>query len=188
MTYAVVRVRGSARSHRDVRDTLRMLHLTRQNHLVFVPEDETHKGMLQKVKDYVTWGEVDEETVHEALVARGRVQGDRPLTDEYIRASSGFASARELASALAASRASFSKIKGVKPVMRLHPPRGGYENTKRSFREGGSLGYRGAEIRSLIRRMLGPEAGGVRRGKQTGGPGGGEGGREGGSAGKEGGG
>jgi large subunit ribosomal protein L30 len=42
----------------------------------------------------------------------------------------------------------------VKPVLRLHPPIKGYEGVKRSFSEGGALGYRGKEIEKLIQRMI----------------------------------
>lgn len=156
MTFAVVRVRGGIRTSRDVKETLRLLRLTRQNHLVFVPEDASHRGMLQKVKDYVTWGEVDAETIAEVLALRGRLSGGRPLTDEAVRARTEFKSTRELAAALAESRAAISRLGGIKPVIRLHPPRGGYEGTKRPFRDGGSLGYRGRDICSLVRSMLGP--------------------------------
>ncbi|MEM4728350.1 MAG: 50S ribosomal protein L30 [Thermoplasmata archaeon] len=159
MTFAVVRVRGGVRTRTDVRDTLRMLHLTRQNHLSFVPEDSTHRGMLQKVKDFVTWGEIDEETAFRVLEARGRLEGNRPLTEDYLKANTSYASLRELAAAIASSKASLSGLKGVKPVIRLHPPLGGYENTKKAFRQGGSLGYRGSAICSLILRMLGPSGG-----------------------------
>ena len=44
-------------------------------------------------------------------------------------------------------------VPGLKPVFRLHPPRKGYEGIKRSFKEGGALGYRGEKINHLIRRM-----------------------------------
>ena len=37
---------------------------------------------------------------------------------------------------------------------RLHPPRKGYEDIRLSFREGGTLGYRGEEIKDLAKRML----------------------------------
>ena len=51
-----------------------------------------------------------------------------------------------------------SKVKlvdvGIKPVFRLHPPRKGYEDIRLSFNEGGSLGYRGEEIKDLAKRML----------------------------------
>jgi len=159
MTWAVVRIRGGCRTNNDIRDTLAMLRLTRQNHLVFIPEDPVMKGMLQKVKDYVTWGPADTETVATVIAHRGRLSGDRRVTDEYIKANSSYATAREFADAVARQKARYSDLKDVKPVVRLHPPRGGYENTKISWKAGGSLGNRGNDIGALILRMLGPEAG-----------------------------
>jgi LSU ribosomal protein L30P len=40
--------------------------------------------MLEKVKDWVTWGEVDKDTLIELLRERGRIPGSRKLADEYI--------------------------------------------------------------------------------------------------------
>ena len=159
MTWAVVRIRGGCRTNNDIRDTLLMLRLNRQNHLVFIPEDTVTKGMLQKVKDYVTRGPADTETVATVIAHRGRLMGDRPVTDEYIKANSGYGSAREFADAVARQKARYSDLKDVKPVIRLHPPRGGYENTRISWKAGGSLGNRGKDISILINRMLGPGAG-----------------------------
>jgi len=43
---------------------------------------------------------------------------------------------------------------GVKPVFRLHPPKGGFKGTiRRPYKSGGELGYRGAAINDLILRM-----------------------------------
>jgi len=43
----------------------------------------------------------------------------------------------------------------VKPVFRLHPPRGGFKGSiRKPYGAGGELGYRGAAINELIRRML----------------------------------
>lgn len=159
MTVAVGRKRGGCRTNQDIRDTLDMLHLTRQNHLVFIPEDPNMKGMLQKVKDYVTWGQTDADTVALVIRHRGRLSGGRPITDDYIKQNSSYGSAREFADAVARQKARYSDLKDVTPVIRLPPPRGGYENTKRSWKAGGSLGNRGKDIGALISRMLGPEAG-----------------------------
>jgi len=159
MMLAVVRIRGGCRTNNDIRDTLLMLRLNRQNHLVFIPEDPVMKGMLQKVKDYVTWGEADADTLAKVIKFRGKLSGDRPITDEYIKANSSYTNARDFAEAVARQKARYSDLKDVKPVIRLHPPRGGYENTKLSWNAGGSLGNRGKDIASLISRMLGPEAG-----------------------------
>ena len=46
------------------------------------------------------------------------------------------------------------EMKDVKPLFRLTPPRKGYEGVKRSFQNGGALGYRGAKINDLIQRMM----------------------------------
>ena len=48
-------------------------------------------------------------------------------------------------------------VKGLKPVMRLHPPRQGYKKVKRPYSVGGAVGYRGAEIERLLLRMLGAQ-------------------------------
>ncbi|MBM4247925.1 MAG: 50S ribosomal protein L30 [Euryarchaeota archaeon] len=159
MTVAVVRIRGGCRTNQDIRDTLDMLRLTRQNHLVLIPEDPGMRGMLQKVKDYVTWGRPDAETVALVIRLRGRLSGGRPITDDYIKENSGYGTAREFADAIVRQKARFSDLKDVTPVIRLHPPRGGYEGTKMSWKAGGSLGDRGGDISALIARMLGPGSG-----------------------------
>lgn len=44
----------------------------------------------------------------------------------------------------------------IKNCFRLSPPRGGFERkgTKKSFTEGGALGYRGEKINDLIKKMI----------------------------------
>jgi len=47
-------------------------------------------------------------------------------------------------------------VDGLKPVLRLHPPRGskGWGGIKRAYSVGGALGFRGEEISSLAERMI----------------------------------
>lgn len=151
---AVVRVRGHAKIKRDAVETMEMLRLHRPNHCVLLPQNETTKGMLQVVKDYVTWGEVGHETVARLLFHRGEVAGGGRLTDSYVKENSGHTSILSLAKALEKGEAKLSDVKGLKPVMRLSPPRGGYRGAKISFVDGGALGHRGAEIDKLVDRML----------------------------------
>ena len=63
MTYLVIRARSDRGVTKKIRDTMTMLNLTRVNHAVLVPKTDSYDGMLQKVKDYVTWGEVDADTI-----------------------------------------------------------------------------------------------------------------------------
>jgi large subunit ribosomal protein L30 len=86
-------------------------------------------------------------------MTRGRVIGDVPLTDEYIKLNSTYSSISEFARALAGGDTKLREIPGLKPVLRLHPPRKGYKTTKRTFLQGGALGYYGQEINTLLYKM-----------------------------------
>jgi len=151
--YGIVQVRGVVNTRRDIKDTLKMLRLHHINHCVFVPDTPENLGMIRKVKDYVAYGEVDEGTVTTLLETRGKVTGDVPLTDDYVREHSTYASIAEFAKALASGNARLSDMPGMKPVLRLHPPRKGYKTIKRTFPQGGALGYYGAEINALLYKM-----------------------------------
>lgn len=153
-TVAVVRVRGHAKIRSDAVDTMNMLKLNRANHCVILPVNATTKGMLQVVKDYVTWGEVGHETIARMLFQKGEVTGGGRLTDAYVKDNSKYTSILSLAKALEKNEASLGDVKGLKPMLRMPPPRHGYEGAKRSYNDSGALGYRGAEIEKLIDRML----------------------------------
>ncbi|EDY35915.1 ribosomal protein L30P [Aciduliprofundum boonei T469] len=153
---AVIRVRGRTGVRKEISDTLKMLNLTRINHCVLIPETPSYKGMLQKVKDYVTWGEINKDTLERLIRTRGRLYGDEPITDKYVKEKMGFENISALADAIVEGKVLYKDIPNVKPVFRLHPPLKGWEKTKRHFTESGALGYRGEKINELILRMLGP--------------------------------
>lgn len=58
---AVILVRGVIRANRAIIDTLHMLKLRRKNQCVLVNKNPEMSGMVEKVKDYVTWGDIDAE-------------------------------------------------------------------------------------------------------------------------------
>ncbi|MDR0334936.1 MAG: 50S ribosomal protein L30 [Methanomassiliicoccaceae archaeon] len=152
--FAVIRVRGQADVNVDVRRTMELMNLTRVNHCVLIPDNDVTKGMLQKAKDYITWGEVNAETLTQMITVRGRLSGDAAITDEYLKANTEFATVAEMAAAVIGSGYRMKDAEGAKAVFRLHPPAKGYKGIKRSFRNGGALGYRGDAINELIARML----------------------------------
>ncbi len=141
MAWLVVRVRGGIHARRDIRRTMDELHLTRANHATVVPEEPSVRGMLFAAQGYLTWGETDAETVA-LLLARGRPSGD------------GKASAPEPAVVSAVLKDGLARQAGLAPLVRLPPPRGGWRSTKKPFSAGGALGYRGAAINALVRRMV----------------------------------
>lgn len=150
---AAIRVRGRTGIKKGISDTLDMLRLTRINHAVLIEENPSYKGMLQKAKDYITWGEVDSQTVLKLLSKRGRIAGNVKLTEDYLKENTDFSSVEELSMRVVDSGTKLED-NGVKPVFRLHPPRKGYEDIKKTFAESGSLGYRGDKINDLIKKMI----------------------------------
>jgi large subunit ribosomal protein L30 len=112
---AVILVRGLQGSNKEIKDTLHMLRIQRRNVCVIVPNIRNMVGMVSKVKNYVTFGEVDEETVKLLKTKKGEAK-------HY----------------------------------NLNSPRKGYgrKGIKVDFAHGGALGYRGAAINDLIKRMM----------------------------------
>ena len=151
--FLVIRVRGTTGVVQKTADTLDMLRLNRISHAVLVEENPSYEGMLQKAKDYITWGEIDAELLAKIIAKRGRLPGNNKVTDEYVAENSDYNSIAELSEALINSEVKLADV-GIKPVFRLHPPRKGYEDIRLSVNEGGSLGYRGEEIKDLAKRML----------------------------------
>ena len=151
---ALVRVRGSIDVKWDIKDTFRMLNLKVCNQAVLLPENDSTKGMIQKVMDYSTFGQVNEKTLAKLLEKRGRIAGNKRLTLEFLKSKkiSGF---EALAKELIAGKASLRKLE-IKPVFRLAPPKKGFERQgiKKAFGVGGALGNRKEKINELIERMM----------------------------------
>ena len=152
--YGVIRVLGQADVNYNIQHTMHLLGLNRVNHATVVPVNDAYKGMLQVVKDYCTFGLIDEETLAAMIKARGKVVGDAPVTDEYVKEHTEFATIDDLAKAIVAGEYKIKDVEGMKPVFRLHPPIKGYEGNKHAFAEGGALGNRKEMINDLVMRML----------------------------------
>ncbi|MFQ6094988.1 MAG: 50S ribosomal protein L30 [Candidatus Bathyarchaeia archaeon] len=151
---AVVRIRGLSDVRGDVSDTLKMLHLNRNCHAVLIDDRPSYHGMLKKVENCVTWGEVSKDTIAMLLKKRGRTLGNERLTDEYAK-KVGYESLDALAEAVWKLEVDYKSLPDIKPIFKLHPPRKGYRGgVKKSYRAGGSLGYRGEDINQLLNKMM----------------------------------
>ena len=149
----MVKVRGTIRAIREARETLEMLHLKRTNHAVLIDSRPSYRGMLYRVQNYVTWGEVTKQTIELLLKKRGRLAGGKKLTDESVK-KLGYESIDALSDALVTCKEEFQKLPNVQPIFKLHPPKKGFKGkTKKSFASGGEAGYRGEAINKLIERM-----------------------------------
>ncbi|MDD3421078.1 MAG: 50S ribosomal protein L30 [Methanocellales archaeon] len=152
--YAVIMLRGTINLRPEIKDTLNMLRLNRVNHCVFLDENPNNKGMIQKVKDYVAWGNVSKESLALILKTRGELIGGTPLTEKYVKENTSYSSIKSLAKALYDREASLRDVLPMlTPVFRLHPPRGGHRGIKKSFQQGGALGFYGENINDLLKQM-----------------------------------
>lgn len=152
---AIVRVRGRMNIKKKIDDTLKMLRLYDKNNCVIIDETKSNIGMMQKIKDYITWGEIDAKTFNLLLTKRGKLPGNKSLTEEYLKEklNMGFDS---FSKDFFDSKKKLKDIPGVKLVFRLRPPSKGFERKgiKKPFSMGGALGYRKEKINELIQRMI----------------------------------
>jgi large subunit ribosomal protein L30 len=150
---AVVRIRGSTGMTKEREEIMRQLRLTRKNHATLLSSSDSVVGTLRRIKDYVTWGEVDLKTIELLLRERGMLEGGQRLTEENVKQNLRYASLAELAKELYEGNVKLPHVKGLKPIFRLHPPARGFKgSTKKPYPEG-ELGYRSDAICALLSRM-----------------------------------
>lgn len=138
----------------DLRKTMKLLRLNKKHHCVLIQPTGPNVGMINKLKNCVTWGEIDETTLAALLHKRGRVTGDQRFTDEYSKQNTG-KTIEQIAKELIELKLSIKEIPGLKPVFRLRPPSHGFagKGLLHEFSMGGNAGYRGKEINEILKRM-----------------------------------
>ena len=131
---AVVRVRGKIGVRKNINETLSRLNVPRVNSAALVFGTASNLGMIKKCNDFVTFGVINPQTLERLLVRKGV----KPSKADIDALTSGSKKAKE----------------GLGLPIRLKPPKHGWEDTKLSFSNGGSLGYRGEAINALLSRMV----------------------------------
>jgi len=149
---AVLRLRGRVTIRGEIEDTLKLLRLHKKNHAILMSNEPSKLGMIKKIKDYATWGEVTLESVERLLKKRGRTKGNMRLNDNYVKEKLGYKSISELAKAIYNLETNLQNL-GLKPVFRLHPPKGGFRGPVKKAYPTGQVGYRGEDINELIEKM-----------------------------------
>ena len=96
---------------KKIRDTM-STNLTKVNHAVLVLKTPAYEGMLQKAKDYVTWGEVDADTIETLINERGRMAGDKQVTDAEVKSCSDRSTVKALSKAIASGDATTKDVEG----------------------------------------------------------------------------
>lgn len=138
-----------------VKRTLNLLRLYRKHCCAIIDGTPSNIGMLRRVKDFITWGEISKETLKHLLEKRGRLPGNVLLTEKYVEEKLKM-KLDKFAEELFTDKKSFKDLPGLKQFFRLNPPRKGFgvKGVKLPFSMGGALGYRKDTINDLIERML----------------------------------
>lgn len=139
---AMVRVHGRVRMDKKMADTLCMLHLYNKNHATVVDDTPQNKGMIHKVRDQITFGNISNSFFNELMEKKGIVY-DGPESDPKGKISY-------------ARRYIEANGKKYEKFIPLHPPRKGYgrKGIKKPFNRSGALGDRKKEIEELLKRMM----------------------------------
>jgi large subunit ribosomal protein L30 len=124
---AVIRIRGTDDVNGEIEATMKMLKLMKKHTCSVYPKSDSLMGMLSRCKDYITYGELDEET-HKLLLEKRPVKKLNKKTNK----------------------------EEVQNYFHLQPPRGGFERKgiKTPFSMKGALGYRKEKINALIKKMI----------------------------------
>lgn len=72
---AAILIRGLVKVNTDIKDTLFMLRLRKKHTCVILKATPSILGMLQKAKDYITYGPVSKETVDALKARKSLVEG-----------------------------------------------------------------------------------------------------------------
>jgi len=131
-----------------------MLNLTRNNYAVLIDDRPSFLGMLKTAQNFITWGDASKEIVDLIIKKKGRLAGNKKITDEYAP-KAGFKSLREIAEAVFNCSVEYWKLPNIQPIFKLHPPTKGFKGKiKKGYGMGGELGYRGEKINELLKRMI----------------------------------
>ena len=151
--YLVVRIKGQADVPHWAQTTLKLLKLEKKYRATILPAKENTLGMLNKVKHYVSWQEIDSALAKELLDKKGRKSGYKKISDADL-SETDYKTIDELANALADGKTSLTKLKPLKPWFALSPPRHGFKrSTKRMYGQKGILGQN-KELGTLVRNMM----------------------------------
>ena len=152
---AVIRIHGKSGLKKGIKSTLNMLRLYNKHNCAVIPNTDAYVGMIKKAKNYITWGEINEETLKLLLERRGKLARKQSLTEQYVNEKLKLNIA-DFSKQVFEFKKELSDLPGLKLFFKLNPPKGGFERggIKAQFASGGVLGYRKDKINELIKKMM----------------------------------
>jgi large subunit ribosomal protein L30 len=135
----VIRIHGRVKLKKEIVETLNRLRLGRKYSCIVLNPTKEKLGMINKLKNFIAFGEINKETFEKLIESRGqRIDKKKKIDSKKI--------IEELEKGK-----SYEEL-NLKPFFRLHPPRKGIKS-KIHFPKG-VLGDNKEKINELVKRML----------------------------------
>ncbi|MBT5022113.1 50S ribosomal protein L30 [Candidatus Woesearchaeota archaeon] len=80
---AAIKIRGMIRANGDLKHAVDVLGLRKKNGCILQPNTPSVKGMMQKLKDFITFGEIDDATLK--LLIEKRSEPNKGEDQKFFR-------------------------------------------------------------------------------------------------------
>lgn len=152
---AVIRIRGNIGVDVKIETAFKKLRLFKKNTCIVINNKKDYIGSLRKIKDFSTWGEIDEGTFKILLLKRGKLPGNKQFNEEYLKVKNKI-NVDDFVKDFFDFKKELRDVPGLKLFFRLGMPVKGFEKggIKVPYSLGGVLGYRKDQINDLIKRMV----------------------------------
>lgn len=157
----IVRIRGINHLPPQVKKILRLFRLRQIHNATFLRINRATLNMLKRVEPYVTFGYPTKKIISDLIYKRGygKVNKQRiPLTSneivEKVLGRFDIKNIEELIHHISTCGPHFKEANNFLWSFKLNSPKGGFNEKRHPYQQGGDFGNREEEINALIRRML----------------------------------
>jgi len=156
----VIRIRGINGLHPKPRKILQLLRLRQLNNGVFVKLNKATLTMLRLIDPYITWGYPNQKSVRELIYKRGFAKINKQrvaITDNSVieqkLGKHNIICIEDLIHEVYTVGPHFKQANKFFWPFKLTTPKGGWNNVKVHYNQGGDFGLREDKINDLIHRM-----------------------------------
>jgi len=157
----IVRIKGINHLPPHVKKILRLFRLRQLHNATFLRINRASLNMLKKVEPYVTFGYPTKKIISDLIYKRGygKVNKQRiPLTSneivEKVLGRFDIKNIEELIHQISTCGPHFKEANNFLWSFKLNSPKGGFNEKRHPYQQGGDFGNREEEINALVRRML----------------------------------
>ena len=133
-----IRIVGQVGIRYDIKRTLDSLRLRKKFSCVILHEKPEILGMIKHVRQFISYGKINEGTLKLLVEKRARKPGNKPVSNSEVDK--------------IISEIKEDKIKTIKPFFALHPPIKGFKKSTKLMYPRGILGEN-KDIEKLLMRM-----------------------------------